>query len=76
MSHLCDPTFRSTCECSIWNSISTTMLHGVSWTGGFAGGNVARADERLGGVGSIPSIWDVVSVLKFVGGLGDAHSRT
>ncbi len=50
------------------------MQHAVTWTGGFAGGNVARADERLGGVGSIPSIWDVVSVLVFEGGLADASS--
>ncbi len=52
------------------------MQHAVTWTGGFAGGNVARADERLGGVGLIPSIWDVVSVLVFEGGLADASSRT
>ena len=50
------------------------MQHGVSWTGGFAGGNVARADERLGGVGSIPSIWDVVYVLVFEGGWASASS--
>ncbi len=76
MSSLCGPTFRSTRQCSTGNSISTTMYHGVLWTGGFAGGNVACVDGRLGGVGSTPLTWVVVFVLKSEGGLVSAFSRT